>query len=260
MAFEGKAALEHSHPQYVQLAGEPLREYFAFVPPGSEASPPLVLVHGISRNAAEMVMRFCTQAERRKVPLIAPLFRKGPFGMYQQLVDRRCGVRADEALFDILDDVQARWRVPTRTFDLFGFSGGGQFAHRFAFLHPRRLSSCVAASAGWYSWPDNELKWPLGLAEAPTAEVDLGALQDLPFHVLVGDRDTQSDDALRRSDVIDAIQGVSRAERAERFCAVMRERQVNPNCTLTVLPGVGHSFDSACRAGVVQSVFELIGR
>ncbi len=256
---ESDAALEPCHPQYVQLPGEPLREYFAFVPPGSEDSPPLVLVHGISRNAAEMVMRFRSHAEQRKVPLVAPIFRKEAFGMYQQLVDGRSGVRADEALFDILEDVQARWRVPTGKFHLFGFSGGAQFAHRFAFLHHRRLLSCVPASAGWYSWPDNQLKWPFGLSEAPAPGLDLSALKDLPMHVLVGGSDTQSDEALRRSDKIDAIQGVSRVERAERFCAAMRERQVNPGCTLTVLPEVGHSFDSACQAGVVQRVIELIG-
>lgn len=260
LALEGHARPELCHPQYVQLRGEPLREYFAFVPPGSEASPPLVLVHGISRNAAEMVMRFRAHAERRKVPLVAPLFRKEAFGMYQQLVDRRSGVRADEALFDILDDVQARWQVPTDKFHLFGFSGGAQFGHRLAFLHPRRLLSCVVVSAGWYSWPDDQLKWPLGLAQAPTTELDLGALQDLPIHVLVGDRDTQSDETLRRSKVIDAIQGVGRVERAERFCGALRDHGVNPNCALTVLPGVGHSFDSASVAGVVERVFELIDR
>ncbi len=255
----GVAAPERCHPQYVQLSGAPLREYFAFVPPGSEAFAPLVLVHGISRNAAEMVMRFSAHTGRPMPPLIAPLFRKETFGMYQQLVDRRTGVRADQALFDILDNVQARWRIPTGKFHVFGFSGGGQFAHRLAFLQHRRLLSCVAVSAGWYTWPSDELKWPLGLADAPTAELDSGSLQDLPMHVLVGDRDTRSDEALRRSAVIDAIQGVSRVERAERFCAAMRERRMDSNCTLTVLPGVGHSFDSACKGGVVQRVYELIG-
>lgn len=251
---------DRRHPHYAQVGGEPLREYFAYVPPGGEASPPLVLVHGISRNAAEMVMRFSAHAERCKVPLIAPLFRKQAFGMYQQLVDRRSGVRADDALFNILEDVHARWLVPTRKFHIFGFSGGGQFAHRFAFLHPDRLLSCIAVSAGWYSWPDNRLDWPLGLAGAPTTELDLRALHDLPIHVLVGDRDTRSDESLRRSDTIDGLQGVSRTERAERFCAAMRDRGVNPNCSLSLLPDVGHSFEWASEAGLAERVFEIIGR
>lgn len=259
LPLETNAGSGLCHPQYLQVQGEPLREYFAFAPPGSEASPPLVLVHGISRNAAEMIMRFSGDAERHKVPLIAPLFRKESYGMYQQLLDRRSGIRSDKALFDILADVEARWGVRTQRFHLFGFSGGGQFAHRFAFLHPRRLLSCVPVSAGWYSWPDEQLEWPLGLSRAPAAEVDCTALQQLPMHVLVGARDTRSDEALRRSAAIDAVQGVSRVERAERFCAAMRDRHVNPNCTLTVLPGVGHSFDSAYEAGVVQHVFELTG-
>lgn len=254
------AALGVCHVQYLRLSGEPLREYFVFVPPESEASPPLVLVHGISRNAAEMVMRFSADAERHKVPLIAPLFRKESYGMYQQLLDRRSGVRADEALFDILADVEARCGVAGQRFHLFGFSGGGQFAHRLAFLHPHRLLSCIPTSAGWYTWPDDQLKWPLGLAQPPAAEMDWRMLRQLPMHVLVGDRDTRSDETLRRSAGIDAVQGVSRVERAERFSTAMREWRVNPNCTLTVLPDVGHSFDSAFQAGVVEHVFELLAR
>lgn len=249
-----------THPQYLELEGRPAREYFAFVPPGSESSPPLVLVHGISRNAAEMIMRFREEAERRKIPLIAPLFRKHGYGMYQQLLDRRRGVRADQALFDILSHVGDRWSIPTRHFHLFGFSGGAQFAHRLAFLHPRRLLSCVPVSAGWYSWPDTQVEWPLGLAQAPAAEVDWTALSELPIHLLVGDRDIRSDEALRRSPAIDALQGGDRVERAKRFCTALRDRGVNPNCTLTVMPGVGHSFDSAYQAGLVQHVFELICR
>lgn len=260
LPLESEAGSPVCHPLYLQLRGEPLREYFAFVPPGSEASPPLVLVHGISRNVAQMILRFCAEAERRNVPLIAPLFRKASYGMYQQLLDRRSGARADEALFDILDDVEARWGVRAQQFHLFGFSGGGQFAHRFAYLHARRLLSCVPVSSGWYSWPDHQLKWPLGLLEAPAAQLNLAPLELLPMHVLVGEWDTRLDEALRKGAAIEAVQGVSRLERAERFCAAMRDRRANPNCTLTVLPGVGHSFDSACRAGVVQLVFDLIGR
>lgn len=260
MPLESDTVSEVCHPQYLQLPGEPIREYFAFVPRGSEGSPPLVLVHGISRNAAEMILRFGAEAERYKVPLVAPLFRKGNYGMYQQLLDRRSRVRGDEALFEILSDVEARWGVPTQRFHMFGFSGGGQFAHRFAFLHPRRLLSCVPVSAGWYSWPDDQLEWPLGLSGAPVSELDVATLAQLPMHVLVGDRDTRSDEALRRGEVIDAVQGVSRLERAERFCAALRDSRVSPNCTLAVLPGVGHSFDMACQAGVVQHVFELTGK
>ena len=40
---------------------------------------------------------------------------------------------------------------------LIGFSGGGQFAHRFAQRHPGRVAACCALSAGAWTHPDGTL-------------------------------------------------------------------------------------------------------
>ena len=69
--------VEEPRMQFVRLPGEPAREYYAFTPATLRAgAEPLVLVHGISRNAAEMVLRFSELASQCGVPLIAPLFRQ----------------------------------------------------------------------------------------------------------------------------------------------------------------------------------------
>ena len=247
------------HPQHVRLQGDVPREYYALVPAGSEDSPPLVLVHGISRNAAELVTRFAAAAERFKVPLIAPLYRKNHYGMYQQLVDRRSRRRADDALFDILRDASARWGLQDHRFHLFGFSGGAQFAHRFALLHPGRLLSCIPVSAGWYCWPDQSLNWPGGLARAPGPTVDARERARVPIHLVVGSRDIHSGESLRRNESLDALQGTNRLQRARRWCAAVRATGLSPGCSLTILPGARHSFNSAYQRGLVPLVFELLG-
>jgi pimeloyl-ACP methyl ester carboxylesterase len=248
------------HPQYFRLAGEPLREYFAYCPPVCGiAAQPLVVVHGISRNAVEIVLRFTPLARRFGVPLIAPLFPRESYGMYQQVIDRRSGVRSDLALFDMVSDAAARWGFSADRFALFGFSGGAQFAHRLTMLHPERIGTCIPASAGWYTMPDPASAWPLGLADAPLGPLDREALAEVPIHTLVGRRDTGCGDALRRNPALDAAQGETRLQRARTWHRAMRKSGMHPDSTLTVLPRTRHSFASAERRGLPETVFALLG-
>lgn len=248
------------HPQFVRLAGDPPREYFGFCPQDCDpAASPLVLVHGISRNAIELVLRFAPHAQAHGVPIIAPLFSREAYGMYQQVVDPRRGIRADLALFDMLDDFAARWGLASRSITLFGFSGGAQFAHRMAMLHPQRIAACIPVSAGWYTLPDPDLAWPTGLAGAPLGPVDLAALAQVPFHTLVGRRDTENDEALRRNDRLDALQGENRLQRARTWHKAMRRAGMDRRSSLTILPRTRHNFASAERRGLAEVVFGLLG-
>lgn len=251
---------EIAHPQFFCLPGSPDREYYAFIPancvPGAK---PLVLVHGISRNAAELILRFAPQAQRLGVPLIAPLFPRQAYGMYQQVKDQRHGSRADEALFAILTDASTRWDLGRSRFDLFGFSGGSQFAHRFAILHAQHVRACIAVSAGWYSWPDVTLRWPYGLYKAPLSPIDWAALEQVAFHIVVGRRDTRDDEALRRNANLDALQGTDRVQRARNWHRAMQKAGFNADGSFTVLPGTRHNFNSAHQHGLVALAYDLLG-
>ncbi|MFC7538118.1 hypothetical protein ACFQPG_12220 [Sphingomonas sp. GCM10030256] len=262
-AVEATCAAERSqpnaHPQYHRIPGSPAREYFVLVPSSArKGSIPLVLVHGISRNAIELILRFTEGAADFGVPLIAPLFRQDVYGAYQQVVDRRRQLRADDALFDILAQVAARWPISGDKVDLFGFSGGAQFAHRFALLHPERVRTCVPVSAGWYSWPDEAIDWPLGLRDAPEP-INQEAVARLALHIIVGQRDTRADESLRRRPDLDLLQGKDRVKRARRWYKAMRESGLNADCSLTILPRTRHNFDVAQRRGLVALTYSLLG-
>lgn len=240
---------------FATLAGSPLREFFYYCPrsagPDSEI---LVLVHGVTRRAAEHIFRFREAADRSGVILIAPFFSKARYGQYQQIVDPRSGTRADLALFDMLDEMARRTGVSVRRLHLFGYSGGAQFVHRFSMIHPDRVQTMVAASAGWYTMPDPDRLYPMGIASHPVQGMAFAPDRFLAVdrHVFVGSEDRLRDESLRISADLDTLQGLNRLERARRWFDAMEEashrQSVRPaRSSFQTIRGVGHSFGSSAR-------------
>ena len=235
------------------LPGSPLREFYTYLPPTLGADTPLlVLVHGISRRAIEQVMGFLGEAERLGVALLAPLFDK-TYGQYQQVIDRH-GTRADLALIDMMEFMCREFGFEAQPTHLFGFSGGAQFAHRFAMIHPQRVRSMSVAAAGWYTMPDLRRRYPYGIRTHPIpgATFDPSAFLRIDRHVYVGTADRSRDKSLRKSPRLDETQGSNRAERAEHWAVAMDAAsdlfEAHPKkSTLTLLKGVGHSFGGSTR-------------
>ncbi|MDT0507332.1 hypothetical protein [Novosphingobium sp. MMS21-SN21R] len=245
-------------PQFLTVPDAKGTQYYAVIPDTlRKDAVPLVVVHGISRNAAELALRFGELAQAEGAPIIAPLFERATFGMYQQVRDPAGARSCDEALSDILADAARRFGFDAAHVDLFGFSGGAQFAHRYAMLHPARARHCIAAAAGWYTMPDPATAWPLRLADAP-GPIDRTALTQLRFDVIVGALDRQQDKALRRSPDIDKAQGTHRLQRARRWHRAMRKAGFRGS--LTIIPGLSHAFGDAVHLGIVPLVFHLLAK
>lgn len=128
--------------------------------PGPQA--PLVAVHGISRNALEMVRLLAPLCQRTGRAVIVPCFDGQGWKNYQQVVKPK---RADLALLQLLDDLEAEGFCNARQFEMFGYSGGAQFSHRFAMLYPHRVMRLVLGAAGWYTMPRADLAFPLGIGD-----------------------------------------------------------------------------------------------
>jgi len=139
-------------------------QYFVYLPElASEKSRILYSIHGISRNAEEHIHGFIAQAEKHDTIIIAPLFRKQDFPRYQQLGVSASQARADMAFDHILQDAHEWLGIPPAPMHLFGFSGGGQFLHRYAMFNPKRVARMVLTAPGWYTFPDPERKYPYGI-------------------------------------------------------------------------------------------------
>lgn len=238
--------------------GRPQLPCTLYVPPRLPANPRiLVSVHGVSRNVDEHIGLFRHLADRHGVVLIAPTYAPNVFKDYQRLGRTGQGPRADLALIRLLNEISARTGWDTARVDMFGFSGGAQFAHRFALVHPQRVRRLALGSAGWYTMPDGSASYPHGIADAAgldAARLNALSAVQLPTLVLIGDRDDDTNDAeLNRSGVVCREQGRSRLERARRWTRAMNafaERQgVVSGVEFEELHDVDHSFSEAVTLG-----------
>jgi pimeloyl-ACP methyl ester carboxylesterase len=237
------------------------------LPRGHDARTPLLVsVHGVTRRPLEHALAFAGPALAAGAALLVPLFSEHRHRRYQRLVHPRSGRRSDLALIDTVAALCARHGLRDGALHLFGYSAGAQFVHRFAMAHPQRVAALAVGAAGWYTWPDPALPYPLGwggMADWLGRSPDAQAFLRLPTRVWVGDRDTAADDALRSSPELDALQGGSRLERARRWVQALHRacdaRGLAPGATLHGVPGAGHDFVQCDRrGGLAESVVDFL--
>ena len=220
--------------------------------------PPLVCIHGISRNALEHVYAFRQQADDMGFPVVAPIFDRAAYRGYQTL-GARSGWNALAAFDLLLDEITAEFGA--RAVNLFGFSGGGQFAHRFAMARPARVGAFAIASAGWYTFPSASARYPRGLAGDGPVRGDAGGFLSIPMLVAVGSSDVDRDATLRQGKKIDAQQGRDRVARAKNWTVAVneaaRDRGLPPPAVFVELAGAKHSFAECAVAGLVRRTMDF---
>lgn len=227
------------------------------------AARALVAIHGIRRGAQEQAALFAARASALGRHVIAPLFDAENWPAYQRLGRTR---RGDLALLGLVQHLQSEGIGQPGRVDLFGFSGGAQFAHRFAMLHPQRIGRLSVAAAGWYTFPD-AAAYPYGLGERPGRPDDWGPRMQaaldgflrLPIRVCVGAKDNVRDPSTRGGEAIDRQQGRDRRARAARWTEALEiaaaVRGIVPRIGLSVLLGVGHDFrECITRGGLADLV------
>lgn len=239
-------------------------QYVMYVPSrGGAGAPMLVTVHGISRNAWEQVSMFAPYAERAGVVLVAPLYEYQRFPRYQRLTANERGESPVAIMEAIVDEVARRTGASGDRLRLFGFSGGGQFVHRYAMAYPQRVAGYVVGSAGWYTFPDAQRRYPYGLRYSRRLQMggfDLGRFLAVPGWVLVGERDVQEGTAMRKTERVMLEQGMSRMERGLRWVDAVNSRAAELGLEAPVrfemLPRSPHSFRRSMRRGELgQRVF-----
>lgn len=237
--------------------GDPALTYYLYLPEGSaRPNHVLVAVHGISRNVDAYINAMRPWADKHGVVLVLPEYNKFDFYDYQRLGRHGHGPRADLPLIGVLADIQKKFGIDTGKVDLFGFSGGAQFAHRFAMVHPSRVSRLGVAAAGWYTWPDVSQRYPFGIADASGLEgasIDMAAMLRIPICVFVGEKDTSRSRSLNIARQVDEVQGENRLQRAENWARSMRayaaDLGLKANIQLERLPNTRHSYTQAVKKG-----------
>lgn len=227
----------------------------------------LVCVHGITRNAAEHALRFSALAEKEGIAIVAPLFTRKRFRGYQTLRPSNHGVSSDLAFERMLDDLGEVSGLALDRLSLFGFSGGGQFAHRFAMTKPARVARLLVGAAGWYTFPDKRSEYPYGLAQTLPLKkhlpLNLEGFLRVPVRVIVGEFDDQRDPSLNQEEKIDRMQGRTRIERGrgwvEALGAAAAEFGMQSQASFRLLPHATHSFTNAMQHfGLGEEVFRFL--
>jgi pimeloyl-ACP methyl ester carboxylesterase len=254
----------------MRLASDPAQRYYLYIPRGDSGVRRLfVTVHGISRNAEEHALAFAALAERYGLVVVAPLFDEARYPDYQRLGRSGKGERADLMLDRIVAEA-AHWSGADATrFHLFGYSGGGQFAHRYALARPERIAAYAIGAAGWYTLPDATQKYPMGTRASerlPDLRFDADRFLAVPAAVFVGERDVHDGTALRQSEQLRAEQGENRQERGRNWIEAMRRAaRAGGHDTafhFETLPRSPHCFAKSMRRGglgerVLQWMFDL---
>ena len=256
----GKVHMRH-------VTGDNGLKYYVYIPENIRTyTSQFVSVHGVSINAREHAERFSRLAELYGVILVAPVFSRRCFRDYQRLGREGSGRRADYAMQRITREVEELTGAASRRISLFGFSGGGQFVHRYAMAHPECVQRVVIGAAGWYTYPDTSCKYPYGTGATPRLKgIDFNVKQFLqvPACVLVGQWDIKHDPGLNQSARIRRQQGTTRLERGRRWVDIMNitamAHGMDTPYTFSILPGVDHSFTLAMKNGRLgEQVFKYL--
>lgn len=198
----GKAYYEFGSTTVFALPGDPRFAYTLYVPkaivePGNNVEL-VVVMHGTGRQFMHYRDAFAEFGRWKSCIVLCPLFPVGVRGDgnrdgFKHLLEG--DIRYDRVLLDMVDEVGKHYGKRFEQFALFGFSGGGQFVNRFAYLHPERLWAASIGAPGSVTLIDVEQDWWVGLRgfeQRFGKAFDLAALRRVPVHMVVGKADLET--------------------------------------------------------------------
>jgi pimeloyl-ACP methyl ester carboxylesterase len=242
--------------------------YHEYVDPDPVVSRPVVMIPGVRSNAwrvASLLEGFARDARRH---LVVPALNEVGLHGYQRLAARGTPFGAAHALNELMRHRAIARHEPVGSIDLAGFSGGAQFAHRFALVFPDYVHRLVVGAAGWYTTLDETTEYPQGLRVdqiVRPGKLDLVSFLHIPVLVAVGEMDIERDALLRRTPTLDRMQGRHRLARAvtwtEQVRGEAKQRGLPSLLELRILRGTGHSLTGAVDRGAFGThLFEFMNR
>ncbi|HWK47968.1 MAG TPA: alpha/beta hydrolase [Stellaceae bacterium] len=232
---------------------DPRFHYCLYVPPavgnGTKVDL-LVAVHGTGRTSfLDFRDGFAEFGRWNDCAILCPIFPMNVLGDdarsgYKYMVEG--DIRYDKVLLAIVDEVAAKYRQDWSRFALFGFSGGGHFAHRFAILHPDKLWAASIGAPGSVTLLDPTRDWWVGIRDLPATfgiTFDAAALAKVPVQMIVGDADLETWEITHQEGGRFWMPGANEAGRTrpERLRALCKSfEQAGVRVRFDLLPGVSH--------------------
>jgi hypothetical protein len=259
------------YTDYAPLKDKPIKVYYHIPSTANTLTPILFVFHGSDRNGKYSRDVLIGNANKQNFILVAPEFSDEFYPTADAYNTGNIFIDGDNpsastlnseeiwtfsAIEPLFEFIKAKIGSKASTFDIFGHSAGGQFAHRYLLFKPKaKLNKLAAAASGWYTLFDNKIDFPYGTAKSPVEFSDYGNLFNKKVFILVGDADTDPNSAdLRHNSIVDQ-QGLNRFTRAQYFYTKSRETATNLSRTFnwkfTALKGVGHDFAATSAAATL---------
>ena len=181
---------------------DPRFQYMVYAPSsyketGEKEYTLLVLVHGTERGPWRYIQNNTQFADENDLILLAPLFPANTHGGKDlenyKLINYK-DTRYDLVLLSMIDEISSKYRIKDNQFHMFGFSGGGHFAHRFYYLHPHRLKSVSIGAPGMITLIDDSADWWVGtknLYHQFNSHLNVNAMKKVPIHMVIGEKDVE---------------------------------------------------------------------
>lgn len=198
--------------------------YCCYVPSSYDESahtryPLVVLIHGSRRNADILRDQFADFAEKHQCITLCPLFpcgigEPGELHNYKRIAYQ--GIRYDHVLLSMVEEMAGLYRLNTQKFLLHGFSGGGQFAHRFLYLHPERLLGVSIGAPGAITLPDPSRPWWVGtggMEQRFGKNLNVAAMRAVAVQMVVGADDLDTWEVTYTPKSADWMEGANDAGR-----------------------------------------------
>ncbi|WP_233831664.1 esterase family protein [Paraburkholderia sp. ZP32-5] len=252
-AARTKAAYELGLTPIFSCRADPRFCYTMYVPPVAATGEPLdllVATHGSSRDSfLDFRNGFAEFGRWNRCAVLCPLFPIGVLGDgngngYKYMVEN--DIRYDLILQAMVDEVAAKYRQNWDTYALFGYSGGGHFAHRYAILHPGKLWAVSIGAPGSVTLLDPDKDWWVGVRDLKARfgiEFDAAALARVPVHMVVGSADLETWEITHRPGSRYYMEGANDAgkTRPERLKALQASFEAaGISVRFELAPGVSH--------------------
>lgn len=237
-------------------AGPSLPVWYQLPETRAPDTPVVIVMHGVNRDAHRYRDEWAGLARTHGFIVIVPEFSRADFPGaagyntgYFAAADGTPRPRAQwsfAAIEPLFDEVRARFGTTAQRYTLYGHSAGAQFVHRFVLFMPEaRIEQAIAANAGWYTMPDEDIAFPYGVKGAPVAREVLQAALAKPLTLLLGTADTDTADPDLRTTPEANRQGPHRFAHGQQFHAEGQAAAARWGTRfgwrVVEVPGVGHS-------------------
>lgn len=201
-ARRGRAMYDLGPTPVFSCKADPRFSYCLYVPAdlgqGGPAPELVVAMHGTGRGFTGYRDGFEEFGRWNNCIILAPLFPIGVLGDDNRdgfKYMREGNIRYDHVLLAMVDEVAQRYGQKFERFGLFGYSGGGHFAHRFLMLQPQRLWAASIGAPGSVTLLDPTRDWWVGtrnFAGLFGAGIDAAAMRQVPVQMIVGAADLET--------------------------------------------------------------------